>query len=290
MIIPIGNPLPVSLLLKAAASQTFYQGYFATASPTTGYVSTNVGTTVGQIPAGVMVPPQTVQSSTIAGAAALDLDQRPYWGIPASTTSLDFFYAYDLGTPFFISSYDTPGKLSSLAGVKRQLGGIVLGLDPFGTGTPVIWTGVVPWMFARSQLLAGAATIAGDSFALTANTTRAEATLRRGSKVPAQVTQVRIIADAGFISSDTQYWTITVAKRTAAAPGTAVTVASATLQTTGGGGIGTLTAWLPCDVTLTATAADLQLLDTDILTVTCTTAGTSAGIARLTVEVIGKVG
>lgn len=290
MITPIGNPAPVSLLFKCAASQTFYQGYIATASPSTGYVSINSGSTVSQIPAGVMVPPQTVQSSTVAGAAALDLDQRPYWGIPYSTTSNDGFTGADIGTPFFLSSYDTPGKLSSLAGVKRQLGGITLGLDPLGKGTPVLWTGPVGWMLARSQLLSGATSIAGDSFALTANTTRAEATIRRGAKVPAQVTQVRIIADAGFTSHDTNYWTITVAKRTAAAPGTAVTVASATLQTVSGGGIGTLTAWLPCDVTLTSTVADLQLLDTDILTVTCTSQTTAAGIARLTVEVIGKVG
>ena len=290
MITPIGNPLPVSLLHKCAASQTFYQGYVGTASPSTGYVSINVGTTVGQIPAGVCLTPQSAAASSTAGASAIDLDQRPYWGIPYSTTGSDGFTAADIGTPFYLASYDTAGKLGSVTGTKRQLGGLVLGLDPLGKGTPILWTGPVPWMLARSQLLSANTALAGDSFALTGNTTRAEATLRRGPKVPAQVTQVRITADAGFTSSDTEYWTITVAKRTAITPGTAVTVATATLKTVSGGGLGTLTAWLPCDVTLTATAADLQLLDTDILTVVCTTAGTSAAIARLTVEVIGKVG
>jgi hypothetical protein len=161
-------------------------------------------------------------------------------------------------------------------------------MDPKGTLTPIQWVSPVAYRIAQSALVSDKIVVARDAFALTANTTRAEATIARTHAAPGTATRVRIMADAGFTAHDTNYWTITVAKRTSAAPGTAVTIASKTLKITGG--TGNLTAFAYTDLDLTATVADRDFLEDGSFTITCTAESTAAAITRFTVEVIAKVG
>ncbi len=280
-----GNPLPVALPIALAASAAINQYEYVCVDPSTGYGNNNAGTTPDQICTGTAQ--QDTTAIATAGMSSVTVNQNPVWGEPASTIANDGFAITDVGVPFFIAGVKTPGKLTNYGG-KRTVGGLILGLDPRNGGTPIQLAGVVPQVIAKSALLSNDITIAKDAFVLTANTTRAETSMPRLAKVPGKVVEVRISADAGFTAHDTNYWTITVAKRTNATPGTAVTVATKTLKITGG--TGDLTAWKYKTITLSSTAADLDFLEDDEFTVVCTSETTAAGIARFTVEVIAKVG
>jgi len=285
MYTPIGNPLPVGDEVPLAASVVLSKGGYVMAAPATGYCSPGSASTSGQIPMGICNPAEQITASSVAGASRAAVDLRPFWGNPSSTISNDGFTDADVCTPFYVAGAKTPGKLG-FSTAKRSLGGLVLGLDPLGTSTPVQWCSPVAYKIAQSALVSEACTFAVDAFALTGNTTRAEASLPRDSAVAGTVTQIRIAADAGFTAHDTNYWTITVSKRTAAVPGTAVVVATADLKVA----FGSLTAFKYADLTLSTVAGATDILPGDVITVTCTAQTTAAAIARLTVEVIAKVG
>jgi hypothetical protein len=236
---------------------------------------------------GICNPAEQITASAVSGASRAAVDLRPFSGAPASTIANDGFTVADACTPFYVAGANTPGKLG-FSTTKRSLGGLVLGIDTTGTGTPVQWCTPVAYRIAQSALVSDACVFATDAFALTGNTTRAEATLTRTAAVAGTATQVRIMTDAGFTAHDTNFWTITVSKRTAAAPGTAVVVATKTLKITGG--TGNLTAFKYADLALSATAGAVDILAGDAITVTCTAETTAAAITRLTVEVIAKVG
>jgi hypothetical protein len=284
---PIGNPLPVGDEVPLAASVVLAKGGYVMAAPTTGYCSPGSASTSGQIPMGICNPAEQITASSVAGASRAAVDLRPFWGNPASTISNDGFTDADVCTPFYVAGAATPGKLG-FSTTKRSLGGLVLGLDTLGTSTPVQWCSPIAYVIAQSAIISAACTFADDSFALTGNTTRAETSIPRDTASPGTVTQVRIAADAGHTAHDSNYWTITVSKRTAAAPGTAVVVATADTKLTGG--TGTMTAFKYYDLTLSTVAGATDILPGDVLTVTCTAQTTAAAIARLTVEVIAKVG
>lgn len=287
MYTPIGNPLPVGDEVPLAASVVLAKGGYVMAAPATGHCSPGSASVSGQIPVGICNPAEQITASAVAGASRAAVDLRPFYGNPASTITNDGFTDADVCTPFYVAGAATPGKLG-FSTTKRSLGGLVLGLDPLGTATPVQWCSPVAAAIAQSTIATGATAAASDAFALTANTTRAETTLTRTAAVPGTVTQVRIMTDAGFTAHDANYWTITVSKRTAAVPGTAVVVATANLTITAG--TGNLTAFKYADLTLSTVAGAVDLLAGDALTVTCTAQATAAAITRLTVEVIAKVG
>jgi hypothetical protein len=286
-IVPIGNPLPTSGLAPLAASVSLSKGNYITVAVTTGHG--NVGTTTGyRIPVGILNPTDNVTAVSTAGKTVEQVDTRPFYGQPYSATSNDGFDIYDVCTPIYCAAASTPGKLSYASGLKRQLLGLCLGMDPLGTLTPIQWISPIAYRVAQSALVSDKMVVARDTFALTGNTTRTELTMPRAHAAPGTATRVRIMADGGFTAHDTNYWTITVAKRTSAAPGTAVTVAEKTLKITGG--TGNLTAYAYADLDLSATVADRDFLEDASFTVTCTAQTTAAAIARLTVEVIAKVG
>lgn len=283
------NPIPAPLSRPLAANAQITKGQFVTVSVSTGHGQTNDGTTANQICAGIGDYSELSDVSATAGQAIARISQRFCWGLPASTISNDGFTDADFCKPFYIAGPTSPGKLSTYGGNKRSIGGLVFGLDPLGTGTPILWPGPLSSLLAASYLTTNAFVVASDWFALTGNTTRAEASMARRAGVAGTVTSVRIAADAGFTSHDTNYWTITVSRRTSAAPGTAVVIATGTLKTAASGGIGTLTAWKYADVPLSATAANLNVNADDVITVTCTAETTAAAIGHLDVEVIAKV-
>ena len=286
------NQIPVGVARPLAASEQIGKGQFCTVSTSTGYGYLNAGNYSNHVPAGIGDVSELSDTSATAGLAFARCSDRWAYGLSNSTVSNDSFTDADFSVPFYIAGSSTIGKLAYTGAdatlAKRTIGGMVYGLSTIDS-TPVFWTGPIAYEVARSAIVNNSRVVANDWFALTANTTRAEATIPRASKINGKVVQVRIMADGGFTSHDTNYWTITVAKRTATTPGTAVTIATATLKTTSGGGIGTLTAFKYADLTLSATAANLDILADDVLTVTCTAETTAAAMAHFTVEVIAKV-
>jgi hypothetical protein len=84
-----------------------------------------------------------------------------------------------------------------------------------------------------------------------------------GNATPAKVLRVYYLPAASLTAHDTNYATITVSKYTAAG-GSKTTVASATTAITGG--TGNWTAFVPMEITLSATAANLILESGAILT------------------------
>jgi hypothetical protein len=286
------NPIPAPLGVKLAASASIARGRFVTIN-SAGYGAENDGTVPNVLCAGLgdSSLEQTVASS-VAGAASGVASQRFCYGLVSSTVANDGFTIADWGVPFYIAAAETPGKLSHTGAdgtlVNRSLGGLVFGLDELGEGTPVLFPGPIAVSIARGVAHANASVVASDKFTLTANTTRAETLLVRRNACHGRVVQVRIVSDNGFTQHDTQYWTISVYKRTSTTPGTAVKIAESNLKTVAQGGIGTLTAFAYANLALVGGIAD-DLLEDDAITVVCTSAGTSAGITNLTVEVIQKV-
>jgi hypothetical protein len=288
------NPIPGMLARPLAANAQVGKGQFVTVSPSTGYAALNDGSVADQIAGGNGDVAELSDTSATAAAAYARLGMRWASGLADSTVANDGFTDADFGVPFWIASENTLGKLSHTGAdgtlVNRSLGGLVFGKDKAQNNTSVFWTGPVAWQLARAAHFNSNVKIAGDVFALTGNTTRAETTMPRHARVHGKVVAIRVMADAGFTSSDTQYWTVLVQKRTNTTPGTPVTLTSTTFKTVSGGGTGDLTAFKYLDLALSGTDAALDFLEDDSFTITLTTAGTSAAIARLTVELIAKVG
>jgi len=139
---------------------------------------------------------------------------------------------------------------------------------------------MVPWLIARATILA-------NSFGLPAfrvTDANAAATLSETLLTSPQkhgvVTGIRYVG-AAVTASDSTYATFTVAKRDGAG-GAAVTLGTLVTKTTSGSGCGDITAFIPMAFTLTATAADLQILETDIITITEAKASTG-------VQVVGQI-
>jgi hypothetical protein len=287
------NAFPAGLFRPLVASAQIGKGQFATVEQTYGRAKLNDGTTPYEVAGGIGDYSELSDTSTTAGLAEARLTHRFVTGLPSSTVSNDGFTDADFCVPCWLADENTPGKLSHTGAdstlVNRPLLGLVFGADRiYGTGTPVVWSSPVAWAVARGVLMAEASVVASAQFTCSANTTHTESVLARRNSCHGQVSQVRITCDNGFTASDTQYWTVLVQKRTSTTPGTPVTVATATLQTTGGGGIGTITAFKYLAVTL-GTGTALDVIEDDVFTVTVTSAGTSAALTNFTVEVVMKV-
>lgn len=287
------NPIPAFGARALAANEQVGKNQIITVAPATGLASLNDGSVAGQIPLGTGWPNELSDKSAMASAAWVRYSMRHVTGFPESSVTNDAFLSTDFLKPAYIVNENCLGKLAYTGAdatlAKRSLGGLMMGLDPNYPDSPVFWISPYAYILARAMIANDNAVVARDVFALTANTTRAEAVLPRANSANGRVVKVRVVAAGGFTSHDNNYWTFTVAKRTATTPGTAVTIATATLKTTNGGGIGTLTAFKYADLVLTATSADLEILEGDVLTVTCTSETTAAAIGQLTIEVIAKV-
>jgi len=294
------NPIPAKLDRPLAASQQVGKGQFVTIDATYGRASLNDGTVPGLICAGVGDYAELSETSATAGLAFARLGQRFFSGVPASTIANDGFTNADFGIPFYIADENTPGKLASYSTSHRSLGGLVFGLDRSDeTGdTPVLWPGPIAALIARGVIVAGNFCVAGDSRALLLKTAVAETQMQKRGAYHGVITGCKIVVAADLTGSDSDYWTVTVARRTYAAPGTAVTIATgATIAAAGATHIGaattgTLTAWKEYDIPLTSTAADLVFNSTDTFTIAFATSGSTGGPAnaQVNVQLLAKVG
>lgn len=280
---PIGNESSFQLggEFPLAASSQAGRGQHVTAAPATGYASLNDGATPNQIGIGIANPSVLSDQSSVAGHALLRVFQGESHGMAMSSAANDGFTAADVGAPYFIADENTIGKLSNRLGNNRSLGGLVLGLFQ---GLPSLASGVVAWLIARATLITDAKLGAWHTLAdAAANTTTAETAIHR-EKLHGVVTAVQFTG-AAVAADNTDYVTITVAKRDGAGGG-ATTIATYDSRAANQGAV---TAFVPASFSLSAVAGALNLLETDVVTITVDKGGsgkTLTGSVRLIQKVI----
>lgn len=276
------DTIPSTFFRKLAANQQVGRGQWITVSPTTGYASLNDGTSPGQISGGYGSFVELTGVSATAGLAWVQCGQQWAQRTSVSTIANDSFTDADFGVPFWIKDENTVGKLSNYSGSNRSLGGLVYGIEKL-SGTPIVWGGPVAWQLARSALMCNAYT---RSYSIADGATAA-ATISEAPfpnfRQHGVITGIRFVG-AAATASDSLYATITVAKRDGAG-GAAVTLGTLVTNLA----TGNIVAFTPKAFTLTATAADLQILETDVITITEAKASTGTALNGL-VEVTLKVG
>lgn len=279
-----------------AANEQAGRGQIVTLSKSTGYAQLNDGSVPNQIPGGNADYSQFSDVSAIAGAAEVRVVQKFCHGLGNSATANDTFVATDFCTPAWVADENTIGKLSHTGAdgtlANRSLGGLVFGLKSLDQ-SPVAWIGPVAWLLARAAHMCDNHVAAAKSQVLSTGTTITERVIPRvGGKVHGRITGVRGISSESVTTGDANYWTFSFYKRSATTPGTAIKIAErTTATTTPAGGTGAIVAFDDFDVTIVGTGAQLDLLETDILTVVCTAAtGSSTAFSEIAWEVLMNVG
>jgi hypothetical protein len=270
------NPIPGMISRPLAASEQAGKGQFVVQSPTTGYAALATGSVPGQISLGIADVADISDTSTVAGQARVRLSERWFYGLPYSTTSNDGFTDADFGVPFWIADSATLGKLSNSGGSNRTLGGLVFGLAP--NGTPFAWAGPIAQQLAKSALVTNA--FVGGSLKIsdaTAGATQAEFAMLRAPQ-HGVVTAVEFIG-AAVATNSSNSAQVTIKAYTGT---TSRTIATLDTSTTA------ISAFVPCACTLSTVAANLNLLETDVLTYTKATSGSGAQLLG-TIRVVQKV-
>lgn len=257
-----------SLVVPLAANATVGRGQYITYNAS-GNIALNDGATPCLVSAGVAFPEMISGSSSTAGSAYT----QAWWGFgggnPASTIANDSFTAADIAVPAFIADENTLGKLSNYSGSNRSLYGLVFALE--GNGNPRAWGGPVGQAVARGVLVANAFPHAWYTITdAAANTATTERAIPR-AKLHGLVTSIEFVG-AAATADPTDYATITIAKRSLAdayaSPTTLGTYDTRATPT----GQGAITAFTPAAFSLSAVAHALELLETDIVTITITKA------------------
>ncbi len=279
------SQLPWSICRPLSANVGPFRGWLL-GQNSSGYAVSQAAGITGLVSLGAVDRDQD-SSATSGNAYAL---LRNCWisGLKASTASNDGLVDTDFGIVAWAADNQTPGKLSNQGGNDRSMLGLCFGLDP-DTSTPALWVGPVAWLVARSTHIADHITAASMAFPVdaAANTATAETVIPRAAGgLHGVVTSVTFTPNASLTADDTDYATITVKKRDGSG-GAAVTVATITTKITGGSG--DWTAFEPMSITLTATAADLLLLETDVLTLTVAKAASGVTIPASELRVTMKV-
>ena len=275
------SPLPPSLRLPLQASAQVGRGQNCTID-SNGNAGLNDGTVPGLISAGFAFPEVLSDTNAATAAAAAAFYQGAASGAPASTTAGDSFLAGDWGVPFWIADENTAGKLSNSGGNNRSLGGLVLGLDPLGT--PRLLSGPVFQAIARGVLLANSKTGGWWQIADAAATSTAAETAIHREQLHGQVTAVQFIPTGNIAADATNIATLVVAKRNGAGGGAVTMATFSTLNTSNGA----MTAFTPAAFTLATAAGALNVLETDVLTLTETKGGSGQQLNG-TLRVVQKV-
>ncbi len=262
---PIGDDaIPRALIVPLAAGVVPYK-YQLVARNAAGFGVIMTAVT-GLIPMG-----QADADTPTAGAGNGDADMvaRGQWfiGYRNSATALDTFADTDFGRVAWVADNQTIGKNDNLA---RSMGGVFLGLGGRDLDKPRLWGGFAGYVAARSIHLADHAPCGLFVYPVDAGaaTDLAETVIPR-SQLHGTVTGFRYIPSATLAADATNYKTITISKRTAALPGTAVVLGTLT-------SVLGFTAFTPRAFTLSAVGGALDLLPTDILTITNSHAASGA--------------
>ena len=276
--IALETGVPASLAVSLAANEVVGRGQFATIDRGTGLAGLTDGTMPGRACAGMGDLTHYSSSSPVDGLATAILTQRWIAGLVPG----DELGPADFAVPFWIADESTPGKLSNLGGNNRSIGGLAFGVD--AQGELVVWVGPVAWLLARAahQLdrTVGASYRLADG---AANAATAETIMDR-DPVHGTVTGIEFLG-AAVVGSDVDNALITISKRDGAG-GAPVTLA--TYLTAPTGGQGAISAFQPAAFALSGVAGALDLLETDVLTVTVSKGGAGQTLNGL-VRVVQRV-
>lgn len=259
---------------------------FITIDPSNGLASPADDNTPGQISAGLQFPDELSAKDAGNGNATVRVMERAAVCLAPSTIANDGFSAADVGCPVWIADTNTPGKLSHTSTKNRSLGGFFLGLVAYGSTGIRFIGGVVGQLLGRAAMMANA--FPGGSLAKAidagAATDLAETFLDGIARVHGPVAAVYFDVSGTTLaaSGGTDYKTLILCKRTAALPGTQVTVATADTKTTA------WTQFTSIPFTLSAVAGAIDLLEDDLLTVYETHGGSGAIIPAGKIRVIRK--
>jgi hypothetical protein len=275
------NPIPWGDTLALAASVAPFRNWLLGVVPTTGYVVAQAAGVTDLVCAGFA--DRDEPSSAAAGRSFMLARQQFVSGFLNSEETNDALLSTDYAAPFWIVDNQTVGKLSNFGGVNRSLGGLAFGIDP-DTDTPILYPGPVGWTLGRVAVMADNAIFAAvpvvDS---AASDTIAERVIPT-EKLHGKVSAIQLVG-AAIAADNTDYITLTVSKRDGAGGGAVVlgTYDSRAANQ------GALTAFTPKAFALSAVAGALNILETDVITITEAKGGAGKSISGA-VRIIGKVG
>lgn len=275
------NPIPWADTLALAASVAPFRNWLLGVVPTTGYTVAQAAGVTDLVCAGFA--DRDEPSSSSAGRSFMLARQQVVSGFLNSEESNDALLLTDYAAPFWIVDNQTVGRLSNFGGVNRSLGGLAFGIDP-DNDTPIIFPGPIGWTLARASLLADAAILASvpvvDAAASDAISERSIPT----EKLHGKISAIQLVG-AAIAADNTDYITVTISKRDGAG-GAAVVLGTYDSRAANQGA---LTAFTPKAFSLSVVAGALNLLETDVVTITTVKGGAGKLISGF-VRVIGKVG
>lgn len=248
-----------------------------------GYVVEQAQDVTGLVSAG-FANQDTVDAGGSDGDARTRLQQSFVAWPNNSSVSGDGITQADMAVPFYWVDNQTPGKKSNAGGHNRSVGGLAFGLDGKpGNSAPILYVGPIAWLIARATMVTNAAPLASYGIAdASASAATAERTIRR-PKWHGTVTSIEFTG-AAVAADNTDYVTVTVSKRDGAG-GNAVTLGTYDSRAANQGAI---SAFQPAAFSLSAVAGALDLLETDVVTITVAKGGSGKSLVG-EVLVNGKV-
>lgn len=272
-------PHDAAIEVQLASGAVVANGQITTVSPTTGYASLNDGTVANQLAGGVVDVNATYTSTRAGDPIPVHVGADV---LPQSTGAGDAFSALEakaLGVGY-IADENTIGKKEVSGSSKRSILGLAY---EYVDGKIKVWGGPIGQLHARLLYSVTMESLAeysiADSAASDTITERAIPTKRRH----AVVTGVEYVGGA-IAANNTDYVTITISKRDGAGGG-AVSVATYDSRAANQGAA---TAFVPMSFLLDSTATNLNILTTDVLTITVAKGGSGKSVVG-NVRVIGKV-
>ncbi len=254
---PIGDDaIPTKFLVPLAAGVLPYE-YQLVARNAAGFGVIMTAVT-GLIPMGQADSDTPSPGGAGNGDADMVARGQFFIGYRNSTASLDTFADTDFGRVAWVADNQTIGKSNLLA---RSMGGVFMGLAGRNLDQPRLWGGFAGYVAARSIHLADNSSCGNFIYPVDAGAaTDLTETIIPRQAIHGTVTGFKYTPAATLAADATNYKTITISKRTAADPTTAVVLATLT-------SVLGFTAWTPAAFTISAVAGVLDLLPTDILTI-----------------------
>ena len=207
-------------------------------------------------------------SASFDAGAYITVENKWVSGYRASSAPNDSLGDSDFGAVAWAADNQTPGKLSNYSGSNRSMLGLAFGLDPDLDATPRLWVGPVAWCVARAVHMADAKVGAWCSLADGGASAATSETAIHREKFHGVITAVEFTG-AAVAASNADYVTVTVSKRNGSGGGATVL---ATYDSRAANQ-GAISAFQPASFALSAVAGVLNLLETDIITLTVAKGG-----------------
>lgn len=278
------TPIDNAMSAELAASEAVANGQIVTLNAS-GYAVLNDGLTPNHHAAGVVDINATYTAARLGDPIPVHVGAEE---LPQSTAASDAFSALEakqLGVAYIASENSLGKKESAGTGEKRSIFGLAYEYVASGTtaGSLKAMGGPIGQLLARLLYSVTMETLANHNIADgAASDTIAERAVST-RKRHAVVTGVEYVGGA-IAADNTDYVTITISKRDGAG-GSAVTVATYDSRAANQAAA---TAFVPKSFALSGTAANLNILTTDVLTITVAKGGSGKSIIG-NVRVIGKV-